>query len=141
MSKSKVWAIVDKSTGIVLNTIVWDGESDVGFGDDVELVPLETGQAVSIGYSYKDGIFSPPPLTDEQIKQKEQNVLQNNMSTKRSYMDRATLKISILQDAVDLEMATDEEVRLLPLWKKYRVLLNRIDANTSQQIKWPEEPK
>ncbi|OQP30141.1 hypothetical protein B2J69_22245 [Pantoea latae] len=28
----------------------------------------------------------------------------------------------------------------LPLWKKYRVLLSRIDGNTSQAIAWPDKP-
>jgi hypothetical protein len=37
--------------------------------------------------------------------------------------------ISILQDAVDLEIATDEEDIRLKEWKKYRVLLSRININ------------
>ncbi|POW56409.1 hypothetical protein C3408_13165 [Candidatus Pantoea alvi] len=53
-------------------------------------------------------------------------------------MAEATHTISILQDAVDLDMATDEESTLLPLWKKYQVLLSRIDASTSEEIKWPQ---
>ncbi|KLG49264.1 tail fiber assembly protein, partial [Escherichia coli] len=45
-----------------------------------------------------------------------------------------------LQDAADLEIATEEETSLLEAWKKYRVLLNRIDTSTAPDIVWPEIP-
>ncbi|WP_277888405.1 tail fiber assembly protein, partial [Escherichia coli] len=40
----------------------------------------------------------------------------------------------------DLGMATDDETKLLLAWKKYRVLLNRVDTSTAPDIEWPEEP-
>lgn len=141
MSDSNAWALINKSTGIVVNTVVWDGESSVDFGDDVEAISLDNGQVVGIGYSYKDGNFSAPPLTDEQKEQNEQSTLQNNLSIKKSFMDEATLKIGIFQDAVDLDIATDDEKFALTVWKKYRVLLNRIDANTSSKVNWPDKPQ
>lgn len=141
MSDSNVWALVDSASGTVINTIIWDGEESINFGEGITPINLAAGQAVSIGYTYKDGKFSSPPLTDEQKEQNANNALQNNLSTKKSFMDEATLKISILQDAVDLEMATDDEKAQLTAWKKYRVLLNRVDANTSTQITWPDKPQ
>ncbi|HHL1887459.1 TPA: tail fiber assembly protein, partial [Klebsiella pneumoniae] len=39
-----------------------------------------------------------------------------------------------------LEMATDDEKTRLAAWKKYRVLLNRVDTSTAPDIKWPEKP-
>ncbi|EEO0299967.1 tail fiber assembly protein, partial [Salmonella enterica] len=42
-----------------------------------------------------------------------------------------------LQDAVDLEEATDEEKARLNAWKKYRVLVNRVDTSKPE---WPEAP-
>lgn len=53
----------------------------------------------------------------------------------------ANNQIAPLQDAVDLDMATDEEVRLLNAWKKYRVLVNRIDTNKAPDIQWPPQPQ
>lgn len=50
--------------------------------------------------------------------------------------DTATLRISVLQDAIDLKMAT-EEAASLTAWKKYRVLLNHIEAKTDENIEWP----
>ena len=41
-------------------------------------------------------------------------------------MQVASEHIAPLQDAADLEIATEEETSLLEAWKKYRVLLNRV---------------
>lgn len=48
--------------------------------------------------------------------------------------------IAPLQDAVDLGIATPEEVSLLTEWKTYRVRLNRVDTSTAPEIDWPEIP-
>lgn len=53
----------------------------------------------------------------------------------------ATLAINALQDAVELEMATDDENASLLEWKKYRVLLNRINVNDAPNIAWPVLPE
>ncbi|HAL7766072.1 TPA: tail fiber assembly protein, partial [Escherichia coli] len=50
----------------------------------------------------------------------------------------ASEHISPLQDAVDLEIATEEEISLLTAWKKYRVLLNRVDI---LEPVWPVQPQ
>ncbi|EFG3348518.1 tail fiber assembly protein [Escherichia coli] len=60
--------------------------------------------------------------------------------TKNSLKQVAGEQIAPLQDAVDLEIATEEEASLLAAWKKYRVLLNRVDTSTSQDIEWPALP-
>ncbi|MDE9496251.1 tail fiber assembly protein, partial [Xenorhabdus bovienii] len=49
--------------------------------------------------------------------------------------------IAPLQDAVDLGMATDTEKAGLTEWRKYRVLLNRVDCTTAPDVQWPEQPK
>ena len=60
--------------------------------------------------------------------------------TKNSLMQVASEHIAPLQDAVDLEIATEEETLLLEAWKKYRVLLNRVDTSTAPDIEWPIIP-
>lgn len=52
----------------------------------------------------------------------------------------ASAAIFMLQDAVDLDMATEAEIALLEAWKKYRVLLSRLDLNSAPDILWPEKP-
>ncbi|QMD55064.1 tail fiber assembly protein [Citrobacter sp. RHB35-C21] len=50
------------------------------------------------------------------------------------------LQISILRDAVELDMATDDEASSLLLWKKYRVLLNRVDDSKTVEQEWSVKP-
>ena len=128
--------------GKVINTIVWGGpeKSPMDFGDDVTYVEIKEGVSVSTGYSYVDGKFIAPPLTEEEKAEIISNALASNINSKEYLMSEASQKISVLQDAVDLEMATDKEAASLPLWKKYRVLLSRVDANTADPITWPDIP-
>lgn len=58
----------------------------------------------------------------------------------KSLMQVASEHIAPLQDAADLEIATKEETSLLEAWKKYRVLLNRVDTSTAPDIEWPAVP-
>ncbi|WP_407234260.1 tail fiber assembly protein [Escherichia coli] len=60
---------------------------------------------------------------------------------KNNLMQVASEHIAPLQDAADLEIATEEEISLLEAWKiGYRVLLNRVDTSTAQDIEWPALP-
>lgn len=51
------------------------------------------------------------------------------------------MKIEPLQDAVDLDMATDEEKSRYDAWRKYRVLLMRVDTSQAPDINWPDPPE
>ena len=44
----------------------------------------------------------------------------------------AASQLSYLQDAVDSQIASEQETQLLVEWKKYRVLVNRIDTELAQ---------
>ncbi|EAB1658520.1 tail fiber assembly protein [Salmonella enterica subsp. diarizonae serovar 35:k:e,n,x,z15] len=57
--------------------------------------------------------------------------------TKNRLLQIASEKIAPLQDAVDLDIATDDEKTQLDKWKKYRVLVNRVDTSNPD---WPEQP-
>lgn len=57
-----------------------------------------------------------------------------------SLMAVATTVIAPLQDAVDIDEATEEEIALLKAWKKYRVSLSRLDLSTAPDMTWPEKP-
>ncbi|MCU2431938.1 MULTISPECIES: tail fiber assembly protein [Enterobacter cloacae complex] len=59
---------------------------------------------------------------------------------KQSLLKNATAKISPLQDAVDMGVATKEEGLLLIEWKKYRISVNRIDTASPENIDWPKSP-
>ncbi|EAM8010248.1 tail fiber assembly protein [Salmonella enterica subsp. enterica serovar Mississippi] len=57
--------------------------------------------------------------------------------TKSRLLQMASGKIAPLQDAVDLGLATDDEKVQLDEWKKYRVLVNRVDTSKPD---WPDVP-
>lgn len=74
----------------------------------------------------------PPPSHDELVS--------SAVIMKSEMMKEASIQISTLQDAVDFDMATDEEAQALISWKKYRVLLNRIDTS-NPPVNWPDKPQ
>lgn len=60
---------------------------------------------------------------------------------KRQLLNEASSQIDYLQDAIDTDIATDEEKSAYSAWKKYRALLNRIDVDAAPDIKWPAKPE
>ena len=65
----------------------------------------------------------------------------NQASAKKNQLiTDATAQISYLQDAVESEIASEQETQLLAEWKKYRVLVNRIDIEQAPNIDWPNNP-
>jgi len=130
--------------GKVINTIVWEGPeiAPMEFGEGVtyEIIPDSEGNHPAIGWLFVNGVFVEPALSDDEIEEIRKFKIAQNVSMKTSLMNEASQTISVLQDAVDLEIATEEEAEKLPLWKKYRVLLSRVNANTDQEITWPLKP-
>lgn len=59
---------------------------------------------------------------------------------KSALMNAASAVMSPLQYAVDIGIATDEEKAMLLTWKKYCVLLMRIDTSKKTKISWPDKP-
>jgi len=55
-------------------------------------------------------------------------------------MSDATAAIAPLQDADELQSASEAEAAALIAWKKYRLELSRVDINTAPNVVWPERP-
>lgn len=68
-----------------------------------------------------------------------EEVIATAKAKRDSLLSVAASRIAPLQDAVDLDDATDDEVALLKKWKQYRVAVNRVDLS-SKPISWPVEP-
>lgn len=75
-----------------------------------------------------------PPPTKE-------NMVNMASDEKQRRMLEATAFIDPLSDAVDLDMSTPEEEVSLKAWRKYRVLLNRVDVSLAPDIEWPVKPE
>lgn len=90
-------------------------------------LPADIGQGT---YSYQNGQFIKfEPVASEVAEQKRNDLLSN-----------AATAITPLQDAVDIDDATEAELLQLKAWKTYRVALNRLDLTTAPDIAWPEMP-
>ncbi|MDR5742502.1 tail fiber assembly protein [Caballeronia sp. LZ029] len=88
-----------------------------------------------LGMVYDGATFSEyvgPALSPEQV-------VADNTARRDALLVAASAAIAPLQDAVDLEIATDAEAALLKLWKQYRVAVNRIDLTQSNPV-WPAAP-
>lgn len=59
---------------------------------------------------------------------------------KNNLMFNVTATIQALQDAVDMDIATDEEKERLTTLKKYRIELSRVDTSTGGDITFPTLP-
>ncbi|HID8817650.1 tail fiber assembly protein [Enterobacter roggenkampii] len=114
---------------------------------------VKTGEAQQIidpgDYPYDTTIYPPSTpydkwngerwVTDEAAKAAADNA--EATATKAAFIKSAAAKIAPLQDAVDLDMATDEEKSRYDAWRKYRVLLTRVDTSLAPDINWPEPPE
>ena len=100
----------------------------------VELLKQQSeGKVIAAGENGFPVANDAPPLTSAQL-------IEIAEGQKASLMAQATVAIAPLQDAVDLDEATDDEKSQLTAWKKYRVLLNRVDTSTAPSIEWPIAP-
>ncbi|WP_445373573.1 tail fiber assembly protein [Photorhabdus tasmaniensis] len=96
-------------------------------------VPAEPHQLISMGFN----------IQEAQELYQQAIVEQKNKSDNRHryhLLEQAAIKMAPLQDAIDLGIATDNEITVLTAWKKYRVALSRMDT-TVPNIEWPEQPE
>ncbi|MBJ9613819.1 tail fiber assembly protein [Citrobacter koseri] len=114
----------------------WPGDA-VSVSDE-DMMALQAGQSagkqISSNAEGYPVLTDPKPLTFEQLQQQAK-------TQQSALMNAAGDAIAPLQDAVDLDEATEEELALLKKWKQYRVTLNRIDLSTAPDIEWPEKPE
>ncbi|EBP9465270.1 tail fiber assembly protein [Salmonella enterica subsp. enterica serovar Emek] len=128
-------------------------ESGFYFADDIKIYEAGKGwpeDAIPVTDKYYQSLLSGqqdgkvitadsigyPVLTERQTPTEE--LKQQANRKKQSLMQEANTMISTLQDAVDMEMATAEETVALTEWKKYRVLLMRVDT---EKPVWPTTPE
>jgi len=91
------------------------------------------GKLIACGVDLRPCLTEQPlPTADELIRQSE-----DKRSRLRAEADTI---IQPLQDANDLEIATDDEASQLIAWKKYRVMLMRVNTEDAENIIWPEQP-
>ncbi|RVU74730.1 tail fiber assembly protein [Pantoea dispersa] len=111
-------------------------EDAVEITDEVWLDLLKKqseGRVIAVGENGMPVANDAPPLTSAQ----QIEIAENQKSL---LMAEATVAIAPLQDAVDLDEATDNERTQLTVWKKYRIVLNRVNTSMAPDITWPYKP-
>ncbi|ADO10845.1 Probable tail fiber assembly protein (P37) [Pantoea vagans C9-1] len=89
------------------------------------------GKLIACGADLRPYLTEQPlPTAEELISQAEEK-----RSRLRAEADTA---IQPLQDASDLGIATEDEASKLLAWKKYRVMLMRLDISNAEKIIWPK---
>lgn len=64
----------------------------------------------------------------------ESELIAQAEETSAQFMSEANQRIIPLQDASDLDIATDEELAQLKAW------LSRVDVSKAPDVDWPQEP-
>ncbi|MEN4605657.1 tail fiber assembly protein [Pantoea agglomerans] len=105
---------------------------------DNEWSDLLSGQAK--GKLIACGADLRPCLTEQPLPAAEELISQAENKRIRLRAEANTI-IQPLQDAVDLGIATGDEASQLIAWKKYRVMLMRVNTDDAESIKWPEKPE
>ncbi|QPT14363.1 tail fiber assembly protein [Serratia rubidaea] len=96
----------------------------------VDIDTLPDGCDISGDWVYQNG----------SVKLADGAVARQAANQKDSLMQQANYQVQVLSDAVELEMATEEEKTALPAWRKYRVMLARINPQDAPSIDWPHAP-
>ncbi|WP_313471694.1 tail fiber assembly protein [Atlantibacter hermannii] len=120
--------------GIVINIVAWDGETE---WQPDEGYAVKTDGSVGIGWLYDGETFTPPPVAPPSHAQ----LVAAAEQEKQYRLTVANNQIAPLQDAVDLDMATEQEAADLLAWKKYRIQVNRVSTENAPEIEWPDKPQ
>lgn len=123
----------------------WLSEDELE-GNDIpaDLIPFSDEEHAALFLGQERGKYinhtpDGPVLVDQPDYSPEELIAQAE-SKKSQLMQMANAEVAPLQDAVDLDIATGDEQALLLKWKKYRVLLNRVNPENAPDIIWPDIP-
>lgn len=80
------------------------------------------------------------PILVDGVSVTDEQQLNQIANQKQFLLNKANAEIAWRQDAFDMDIATEEEVSALKLWKEYRITLMRMEISTITDISWPNQP-
>ncbi len=80
------------------------------------------------------------PILVDGVSVTDEQQLNQIANQKQFLLNKANAEIAWRQDAFDMDIATEEEVSALKLWKEYRITLMRMEISTVTDISWPNQP-
>ncbi len=133
------WVLVENKNGIM----IYDIESGQSQENKEIIIPDDfTEQPRPSHYHKWNGKWVMSNHDAERLNaEKKAEMKQYAESKKQQLVVKASEKMAPLQDAVDLGIATEAEKAALLAWKKYRVMLNRVDISLAPDMEWPEQSK
>ncbi|MEQ7920258.1 tail fiber assembly protein [Xanthomonas sp. WHRI 1810A] len=117
-----------------------DGELLITVGKDGE--PANLDHSITLHVSVEElPPFEMPPMASEPAHLPA-DPLEDALAEYARLRALADFVVAPLQDAVDVDEATDDDIALLKAWKKYRVALNRVTDQPGYPatINWPAAP-
>lgn len=127
------YAIINSTTGLVENSIIWDGQEDWAVPDGYEAVETEDA---SIGWSYSNGKFTAPSIEPPSADE----VLAANTATLTALSDLAVSAMTPLLLSLQLGNATADEMASAQAWQAYSRALDEVNL-TEEHPLWPETPE
>lgn len=142
-------------------SIFYNLKNNAFYDDNINIIPVNSIEISAEKYNelynainsgcvvFDDLTYSEPPpssfhqwdgkkwVLDE--NKKNAAIIQKNESVKNLLLSTANEKIAILQDIIDLDMRESNEAEQLKHWKKYRILVIRVDTNQIE-VNWPSPP-
>lgn len=129
----KIYAIIDVSTGIVINMTLWDGISEYNPGSQYELVQTDIAW---IGWSYFEGVFYPPPV----IPPTPEEIFATNRSAQANLLAQASQVMAPILVSLPLGDAEDEITMRARAWRIYYQELQSVDLSQESPV-WPITPE
>ncbi|MEM8447422.1 tail fiber assembly protein [Morganella morganii] len=131
-----LYAVIEN--GIVVNVIIWDGESEIAVPDERQLINIsDIDDNPGIGWSYSDGEFtSPPPpeLSHAELVEQAEVKKQYLIAEVHTETEMRRVKLALKR------IKPDEEARLIA-WLDYLDELEAVEVSTAPDIIWPEKPE
>lgn len=134
---STSYAVIEN--GVVVNTIVYDGEAELNISDNQQLVSINDAVTVSpgIGWLYSDGEFIAPPEPERQ----HEDLVAEAEQIKQLKIDSALASIDLIQLKLRAgRKLTPEETTQLNAVLDYIDAVTAVDTDAAPNIDWPEFP-
>jgi hypothetical protein len=92
------------------------------------------------GKAWVTDIQAQTDALEQEVAQQRQQVVSQAQQQRQELRAMADQEISELEDVIELDMQQDGDADRLTAWKKFRVLLGRIDPAAAPDIDWPVMP-
>lgn len=118
--------------------------TDANMPADAKTITIEQWNALlaenATGKNIDFSVYPPVAIDPPPVTYTAEQLIAVTTEKRAALRSEANSQIAWLQDAVDLNTATDDEIARLTEWKLYRIAISRIDLSQPENITWPVVP-